>query len=511
MQSSESKKNDLTEKDKPTAPVALDNRRTPLFNVRPLPVAAAGLLFGLLLGDGFSVANAAVAGLVLVATALGARLCRRMMFALFFLCMAVGFLRIGFAVPSDLPTGYGTLTGCVAETPEQTDYGTWRLTLSDAALDGKTIDGRVKLFAAFDEAPEYGQVVTAYANVMLSDEQYQSNDRYSGVFTVAFAKGTASVVWQTPSDFYGTLLRIRETIGKRIDELFANQGGVAKGMLLGDKSEMDEETLSAFRDAGLAHLLAVSGLHVSVLAGAFAYLLRKNAWVQFFATALFCLLYAALTAFSPSVVRAGLMISIVLLSQPLQRRPDPISALSAAFLLVLLFRPFALWYAGFQLSFTAVYALILLAPLLQKPIVRLGSVASGMISASAAVIVGTLPASADFFQKVQLLSLVTNLFVLLIVPAFLIPAFIGTALSFLWYPLGTAICVLPRFALDVISAVASYGGSISMDLKAPSGLSYLIYLAAILFASQLCLRSKRRRALYAASAWIVSTVLWITM
>jgi competence protein ComEC len=252
-------------------------------------------------------------------------------------------------------------------------------------------------------------------------------------------------------------------------------------------------------------------LHVSVLAGAFAYLLRKNAWVQFFATALFCLLYAALTAFSPSVVRAGLMISIVLLSQPLQRRPDPISALSAAFLLVLLFRPFALWYAGFQLSFTAVYALILLAPLLQKPIVRLGSVASGMISASAAVIVGTLPASADFFQKVQLLSLVTNLFVLLIVPAFLIPAFIGTALSFLWYPLGTAICVLPRFALDVISAVASYGGSISMDLKAPSGLSYLIYLAAILFASQLCLRSKRRRALYAASAWIVSTVLWITM
>lgn len=511
MQSSESNKTDLIEKDKPTAPVTFDNRRTPLFNARPLPVAAAGLLFGLLLGDGFSVASAVVAGLILVATALGARLCKRMVLALFFLCMAVGFIRIGFAVPSDLPTGYGTLTGCVAETPEQTYYGTWRLTLSDATLDGKTIDGRVKLLAAFDEAPEYGQIVKAYANVMLSDEQYKSNDRYRGVFTVAFAKGTASVVWQTPSDFYGMLLRIRETIGNRIDELFANQGGVAKGMLLGDKSEMDEETLSAFRDAGLAHLLAVSGLHVSVLAGAFAYLLRKNAWIQFFATALFCLLYAALTAFSPSVVRAGLMISIVLLSQPLQRRPDPISALSTAFLLILLFRPFALWYAGFQLSFTAVYALILLAPLLQKPIVRLGSVASGMISASAAVIVGTLPASAYFFQRVQLLSLVTNLFVLLIVPVFLIPAFIGTALSFLWYPFGNAICVLPRFALDVISAVASYGGSISMDLKAPSGPAYLLYLAAMLFASQLCMRSKRRRALYAASAWIVSTVLWTTM
>jgi len=508
---SNEKQTDPSKTGKMTATEADVKRHTPLFNARPLPVAALGLLFGLLLGDGFSTANAVVAGLVLVAAALGARLCRRAAFALFLLCMAVGFVRIGFAAPSDVPSGYGTLTGRVAETPERTDYGTWRLTLRDADLDGESIDGRVKLFAEFDESPEYGQIVTAYASVAPSDEQYQSNDRYRGIFTVAFAKGDASIVWQAPQDFYGTLLRLRRTIGERIDELFSNQVGAAKGMLLGDKSDMDEETLSSFRDAGLAHLLAVSGLHVSVLAGAFMLLFRKNAWVRFFAVALFCTLYAALTAFSPSVVRAGLMIVIVLLSQPLLRRPDPISALSAAFLLILLFRPFALWYAGFQLSFTAVYALILLAPLLQKPIARLGSVASGMISASAAVVAGTLPASACFFKKVQFLSLVTNLFVLLIVPAFLIPAFVGTALSFVWYPLGNAICVVPRFALDVIFAVATYGGSLSAAIKAPSAPAYLLYLTGILFASRLCLRSGRRRASYAMVAWTASFIVWITM
>jgi competence protein ComEC len=433
------------------------------------------------------------------------------MFALFFLCMAVGFIRIGIAAPSTLPTGYGTLTGRIAETPEQTDYTTWRITLSDAALDGESIDGRVKLFAAFDEAPEYGQVVTAYAGVMPSDEKYQTNDRYRGVFTVAFARGTATIVWRSPPDLYGVLLQTRRVIGERIDTLFSNQGGAAKGMLLGDKSDMDEETLTAFRDAGLAHLLAVSGLHVSVLAGAVSLLFRRNAWVRFFAVALFCALYAALTAFSPSVVRAGLMIVVLLLSQPLKRRPDPISTMSAALACILFFHPFALWYAGFQLSFTAVYALILLAPILQKPIARLGSVASGMISASAAVVVGTLPASAYFFNRVQFLSLVTNLFVLLIVPVFLIPAFIGTALSFLWYPLGNAVCMLPRFALDVIFAVATYGGSISAEIKAPSAPAYLLYLAAILPASRLCLRSRRRRALYALSVWTVSVLLWIIL
>jgi len=505
------KQNGPSKTDETATTKADAGRHTPLFNARPLPLAALGLLFGLLIGDGFSSANAIVAALILVAAALGARLCRRAMFALFFVCMAIGFIRIGFAVPDDIPSGYGTLTGRIAETPEQTDYGTWRITLSDAALDGEMIDGRVKLFAEFEETPEYGQIVTAYASVSPSDEQYQSNDRYRGIFTVAFAKGNASVVWQTPADLYGSLLRIRRMVGERIDELFSNQYGVAKGMLLGDKGDMDEETITAYRDAGLAHLLAVSGLHVSVLAGAFALLFRKNAGVQFFAVFLFCALYAALTAFSPSVVRAGLMIVIALLSQPLLRRPDPISALSAAFLLIVLFNPFAVWYAGFQLSFTAVYSLILLAPLLQKPIARLGSVASGLISASAAVVAGTLPASAYFFGKVQFLSVVTNLFVLMIVPVFLIPAFIGTALSFVWYPLGDAVCLVPRFALDVINAVATYGGSLSAAITAPSALAYLLYLAAILFASRLCLRSHRRRAVYAALALTGSIALWITM
>jgi competence protein ComEC len=248
-------------------------------------------------------------------------------------------------------------------------------------------------------------------------------------FSVAFAKRTATVLWQAPQDLYGRLLALRQAVGARIDALFPDGAGAAKGMLLGDKSDLDEETLTAFRDTGIAHLLAVSGLHVSVLAGAFSLLFRRNAWVRFFAVLIFCALYAALTAFSPSVVRAGVMILVLLLAFPLRRRPDPLSSLSAAFVLILLVNPYALWYAGFQLSFCAVYSLILLAPLIQSPLARFGSTASGMIASSAAVVLGTFPASARFFGKTQFLSLVTNLFVLPLAPVFLIPAFLGTALS----------------------------------------------------------------------------------
>ena len=72
--------------------------------------------------------------------------------------------------------------------------------------------------------------------------------------------------------------------------------GEAKGMILGDTSDIDDEMLTAFRDTGIAHLLSVSGLHVSMLALAFSLLFRRNAWVRFAAVAVFCALYAAITA-----------------------------------------------------------------------------------------------------------------------------------------------------------------------------------------------------------------------
>jgi competence protein ComEC len=205
---------------------------------------------------------------------------------------------------------------------------------------------------------------------------------------------------------------LRENIGNRIAALFPNAPGEAKGMILGDTSDIDDEMMTAFRDTGIAHLLSVSGLHVSLLAVAFSLLFRRNAWVRFAAVAIFCALYAAITAFSPPVVRSGIMLTIGLLAFPLRRRLDAISALAASFVLILLYNPYALWNAGFQLSFVAVLSMILLAPIFQKPLMRLGSTAAGLIGASVAVVIGTLPTSCYFFGQAQLLSLVTNLFVI---------------------------------------------------------------------------------------------------
>lgn len=297
-----------------------------------------------------------------------------------------------------------------------------------------------------------------------------------------------------PKDgFGGALIGLREALGARILRLFPENGGVAAGMLLGEKGAIAAPTLAAFQNVGIMHLLAVSGLHVSVLAGAFRLLFRRNPWVRFGAVALFVTAYALLTALSPSVVRAGILLLCAMLARPLLCRPDPPDSLALAFLLILLANPMALFYTGFQLSFCAAYGLILLTARFSRPFRRIGTAASGVLGGTLAVTVSTLPAMALAFGRVQLSGVLANLFILPIVPAFIIPAFCSVLLSYVFAPLALPFAVTARLALRVIVAFSHAGGALDLAVAAPGPVAYLAYLAALLYLSPLCLLNQRQR------------------
>ncbi len=482
----------------------------PLFHARPMLLLAAGLLLGLLIGEGLSLPLAiAAAVLAVLAAVLVFRLTGLKWAAIILLVAAGGILRVGLIQPGIVPEGNGLVTGRVCEPAELREDGTYRVYLTETSLDGEPVPGRLRLYAAFAEQPRYGQLVSATASVERSAEKYRLSDRYRGVYAVAFAKNAAQITADTPQDAYGRLLALRENIGAHISALFPNAPGEAKGMLLGDVTDIDEEMLVAFRNTGITHLLSVSGLHVSLLAVAFSLLFRRNAWVRFAAVAVFGAFYAAITAFSPPVVRSLIMLLVALLAFPLRRRLDIISSISAAFVLILLDNPYALWNAGFQLSFVAVLSMALLAPVFQKPIAGLGSSASGLIAASFAVVIGTFPTTCLFFEQAQFLSLVTNLFVIPISGVFLIPAFLGTALSYLSFPLGNFVCWIARLSLDVILEVARYGGSLSLSVSTPPVIAYFLWLFAMLLASRLCLHGPARRLVYSLSAFALAALIWI--
>lgn len=158
-------------------------------------------------------------------------------------------------------------------------------------------------------------------------------------------------------------LRARIYLADRLDSLLGEHVGLAKALLIGVRDDLAEETTLAFRDAGVAHVLAVSGLHVSLMVTMLYALLRRlhlSHRMLFVLFAVLLLAYSRLLDFTPSIVRASILTLLYLAGRALRRRVDPLTSLAAAFMLILLIRPLDLFNLGFQLSFLAVLGIITL-------------------------------------------------------------------------------------------------------------------------------------------------------
>ncbi len=486
----------------------------PLFHRRPACVAALGVLIGLMFFALFGAPGASAAGagaglIVLLLLLLASlRLYRPALLPLLFAVLA--FLSAALQCPAAPEQTAGYLTGRVAETPEHASARTV-LVLKDAALDGAPIRGRVELIVHGSTRAEYGQHIGVHTSLWPSDADWLAYDRSLGIAAHAAAGASALAYGDVERDAYGALLEARAAIADRIGALFPAHPDVACGLLLGGRlSHMDAGVLSRFRAAGIAHLLAVSGLHVGILAAALLVLLRliRPLWLRFSVFSAFLLAYAALTAFTPSVLRASVMLLCVLPAMPLRRRTDLPSSLSLAFVLVLLLRPFALGTAGFQLSFSAILGLALLAPVLKARFSVLGERAAAALSSSIAVLAATVPPIASFFGELPLASVAANLLILPLLPLFLVPAAAALPLSCLSLPLGRAVAALPAAVLDMLLRVAAAGGTPHLRLFPPSPLGALLLYAAILLASPLFLVRPRTKALLAGLCAAACFLFW---
>jgi len=175
-------------------------------------------------------------------------------------------------------------------------------------------------------------------------------------------------------------LRIRTE--RVIDHIYTPSGTVEpslhaqllKGILLGKRSDLPTETLDIFRNSGTFHVLAVSGLHVGLVAmfcyfGFSCFRLPQKALCLLTIAAV--LMYACLIGFRPSVFRASLMAILFLFATLIDRDADLFNLLAFAALVLLLLNPLQIWDVGFQLSFVAVAAIVYFVPKMEQPLRRL--------------------------------------------------------------------------------------------------------------------------------------------
>ncbi len=258
-------------------------------------------------------------------------------------------------------------------------------------------------------------------------EQDPTYHRGEGIFLLAYPNGAVTHIplEEIPTEFFPQKLRM--AILQRIDMLFPQDAAAfAKALILGDRSGIDYETNTAFKVGGISHIVAVSGLHVSILFSLAALFFGKRKVLLFCLGIPLLALFAAVTGFTPSVVRACIMQALMLTALLVNKEYDPPTALGFAALVMLIINPMVIISVSFQLSFGCMIGIFLFSEgifhwLMDEK--RLGKwknkrvlgrclrwfSRSVSITLSAGVV--TTPLVAAYFGTVSLVSLLTNLLV----------------------------------------------------------------------------------------------------
>ncbi len=246
-----------------------------------------------------------------------------------------------------------------------------------------------------------------------------------------------------------TLDQVRRWFSKQIDMRWNEESAsLIKAMLLGDKGELADETTELFRKGGISHLIAISGLHLTIISEMISKLLKKFQKpkpVQLEVTG-FLWFYVFLTGASVSTLRAAIMMSIRTMAVLLDREEDPVNTIAITAGILLIIQPLYMLDAGFVLSFGALlgmrYGKILLMSIRWIPY-RLRR----MLAASVGISFATMPLSLWFFYETSVYGFILNFWVIPAMEILLISILSAVGLSWIHPALGRGFAAAVDFLL----------------------------------------------------------------
>lgn len=204
-----------------------------------------------------------------------------------------------------------------------------------------------------------------------NDGQFDVRKYYAGMgISYSMTNCAYEVMMKKPWPVRQGLFVIRKKLAHSLDALLSEEdSGVLKAMLLGDKSGMTEEIKGLYQRTGIAHIIAVSGLHISLWGMAICRLLKRlriPLALANFISFLFVVLYGMMTGSQASAIRSVIMFSLYLLAPVVNRTYDMLTAMMLSAAVLLMFRPAYVFYSGFLLSFGAVSGISLFMPWLTE-------------------------------------------------------------------------------------------------------------------------------------------------
>jgi len=213
---------------------------------------------------------------------------------------------------------------------------------------------------------------------------------------------------------------VKTIVETRLNSGFENKqvSALLKAITIGVKADIDPGVKENFASTGTMHVLAVSGLHVGILYGIFLFFSRhllKSRFRHLVVLVIIFLLwfYALLTGFTPSVLRAVTMFSILALGKSFRRKSNPYNLVFFSAFLLLILNPGLIYMVGFQLSYMAVLSILLFTPkLMNVSIPFLPHNVKALLAVSISAQLGTFPLSLLYFKQFPVYFLVSNLLVI---------------------------------------------------------------------------------------------------
>ncbi len=297
--------------------------------------------------------------------------------------------------------------------------------------------------------------------------------------------GQLTLVDESYSKFHYVLNKIKEKLISVYSSMLPKkEAGTLMAMVLGEKYLLEDEIKTLYQENGISHILAISGLHISMVGAAIYFLLRKLRLGLIASTVIslaFVYSYGILTNFSVSTNRAVVMYSILLLAKIIGKTFDILSALSLSAFLILLQNPMELFQAGFLLSFGAVLGIAVILPSLNRLHEPKNAILKGIyVSVSAQAL--TLPFVLYYFFQIPTYSVLVNLIILPLTSLLMLTALAAGLVGILSISIGVFIAGGANYILIFYERICKLGSELPGNLITvgkPDAIRMLVYFVII--------------------------------
>ena len=323
---------------------------------------------------------------------------------------------------------------------------------------------------------------------------YANYLKKQNVFHQVYASENQIKIIQTHKNFNYHIEQLRNKLSSSFDihHFDPKTKAIIDALLLGQRVDLDKDTVADYSNSGVIHILAISGLHISIIYFFIVFLLKPLKRIRFgkelqlLIVLLLLWIFAFLTGLPASVTRAVTLFSFVSIGAYFNRPKATFNAIAISALLILLVKPNAIFDIGFQLSYAAVISIVLFQPFYKKLYFTKNKIVryfTDIVLVSLAAQIGVLPLSLYYFNQLPLLFLMANLVIIPIATAVLIGGIVILILNFTIPTLAIFIGKILAFLINCMNQyihwIAHFKGGIITNISFSGILTLLMYLVII--------------------------------